>query len=64
MHNAEVSKRNPKSKEKSEEPSENRTSSEDKRKFDQITEAAMTLMDAGELDIYSIPREVCRRPIS
>ena len=29
-----------------------------KRSFDKLTELSSTLMDAGELDIYSIPREV------
>ena len=37
---------------------------EKKRKFDQITESAMTLMDAGELDIYSTPREVRPHTVS
>ena len=31
---------------------------ETKRVFDEITEAAMALMDAGELDIYSMPLQV------
>lgn len=29
-----------------------------KLSFDKLTELSSTLMDAGELDVYSIPREV------
>lgn len=33
---------------------------EAKHAFEKLTEAASTLMDSGELDIYSIPREASR----